>query len=202
MSARDINLDYGEDGRTLQQATLAGQSAIQLAGAGGAAGQQLRGGLEVRSPGRKCQQPVGATEHRGHAAGDRRRRGAHHSLERPHGYRRRQGPVDDAVPGGRELHRSGDPHAGCTGRAARTLDAALDPAPGRCRKPTFTTFHFTDGPLTATSNLARYRIAAGTLALSGKQGDADPQIKDDVLTIDAETIDVTLNPRKMVRQAR
>ena len=33
MSARDINLDYGEDGRTLQQANLAGQSDIQLAGA-------------------------------------------------------------------------------------------------------------------------------------------------------------------------
>lgn len=43
MAARDMNLDYGDDGRTLQQATLAGQSAIQLAGKGGVAGQRLSG---------------------------------------------------------------------------------------------------------------------------------------------------------------
>ena len=32
LSARDINLDYADDGRTLQQATLAGQGVIHLAG--------------------------------------------------------------------------------------------------------------------------------------------------------------------------
>ena len=43
MSSRDMNLDYRDDGRSLQQATLAGQSAMQLAGKGGAAGQALSG---------------------------------------------------------------------------------------------------------------------------------------------------------------
>ena len=40
MAARDINLDYREDGRTLQQAMLAGQAAIQLAAQDGSAGQR------------------------------------------------------------------------------------------------------------------------------------------------------------------
>lgn len=42
MSARDITLTYADDGRTLQQAVLAGKSAIQLAGKDGSQGQQLR----------------------------------------------------------------------------------------------------------------------------------------------------------------
>ena len=43
MRARDINLDYADDGRTLQQATLAGQAAIRMAGAAAGAEQQLNG---------------------------------------------------------------------------------------------------------------------------------------------------------------
>ena len=41
LSARDINLDYGDDGRTLQRATLAGQAAMQLAAQDGSLGQRL-----------------------------------------------------------------------------------------------------------------------------------------------------------------
>ncbi len=41
MQAQDINLDYADDGRTLQHATLAGQASITLAGVGGAPGQRL-----------------------------------------------------------------------------------------------------------------------------------------------------------------
>ena len=43
MSARDINLDYAEDGRSLQNATLAGAAAIQLAAKAGGDGQRLAG---------------------------------------------------------------------------------------------------------------------------------------------------------------
>ena len=42
MQARDINLDYADDGRTVQHATLAGQSTVALAGASAAQpGQRL-----------------------------------------------------------------------------------------------------------------------------------------------------------------
>ena len=43
MRARDMNLDYADDGRTLQQATLAGQGAIHIASAAAGAEQQLNG---------------------------------------------------------------------------------------------------------------------------------------------------------------
>lgn len=43
MSARDINLDYADDGRTLQNATLAGSGEINVASQGAAASQKLEG---------------------------------------------------------------------------------------------------------------------------------------------------------------
>ena len=42
MAARDINLRYAADGRTLEQAVLAGQSAIQLGRPEAGPGQQLQ----------------------------------------------------------------------------------------------------------------------------------------------------------------
>lgn len=42
MAARDIDLSYAEDGRTLQRAVLTGNAAVQLAGAGGA-GKRITG---------------------------------------------------------------------------------------------------------------------------------------------------------------
>ena len=43
MSATDINIDYADDGRTMQNATLAGNAAIELAPKQGTAGQKLAG---------------------------------------------------------------------------------------------------------------------------------------------------------------
>ena len=43
MSATDINIDYADDGRTMQNATLAGNAAIELAAKQGTAGQRLSG---------------------------------------------------------------------------------------------------------------------------------------------------------------
>ena len=45
MAAKDMNLKYGEDGRTLQHATLAGRAAIDLATKSGSGGQKLGGEL-------------------------------------------------------------------------------------------------------------------------------------------------------------
>ena len=43
MAARDINLTYAEDGKTLQRAVLSGDGVIDLAGAAGSAGRRLSG---------------------------------------------------------------------------------------------------------------------------------------------------------------
>ena len=47
----------------------------------------------------------------------------------------------------------------------------------------------------AVSNDATYSVTAGTLALTGKE--ITPEISDESLTLLAESIDVTLDPRKM-----
>jgi LPS export ABC transporter protein LptC/lipopolysaccharide transport protein LptA len=205
MSSRDMNLDYADDGRSLQSATLAGQSAVQLMGKGTTAGQRLSGEfIDVALA------PDGSVNSLS------ARQGVTVTLPatRDTAARTIRSNVLAASGGAQGLSvmkfQEGVNYAEAASRTqgarvarAQTLDAALDPASGALQEATFTgAFHFTDGPLTATSNLARYRIDAGTLALSGKQSSADPQIKDDALTIDAETIDVTLNPRKMVASGK
>ncbi len=201
MSARDINLDYGDDGRTLRQATLAGQSAIQLAAKGGSAGQRLSGEfLDIALA------PDGSVSN----LSSRQNVTVTLPATRDTAARTIRSNVLTASGGAQGLSvmkfQEGVNYAEAASRTqgarvarAQSLDAALDPAAGTLQEATFTgTFHFTDGSLTATSQIARYRIGAGTLALTGKQGATGPRIKDDTLTIDADAIDVTLNPRKMV----
>lgn len=201
MAARDINLDYGDDGRTLQNATLAGQTSLQLAGKGGMAGQRLTGEfLEI------ALQPDGSVR----SLSSRENVTVTLPATRDTSARTIRSNVLTAAGGAQGLStmkfqegvnysEAAAKSQGARTARAQNLEAALDPAAGTLQDATFTgAFHFTDGSLTATSNLARYRIAAGTLALSGKQGAADPKITDTSLTIEAETIDVTLNPRKMV----
>src|SRR4029450_6078565 len=43
MAATDINIDYADDGRTMQNATLAGNAEIELVPKQGATGQKLAG---------------------------------------------------------------------------------------------------------------------------------------------------------------
>ena len=79
---------------------------------------------------------------------------------------------------------------------AKSLEARLDPGRGNAGEARFTgNFDFTDGPMRALSNDARYNVTAGTLALTGKE--ITPEIRDESLTLLAEAIDVTLDPRKM-----
>jgi lipopolysaccharide transport protein LptA/LPS export ABC transporter protein LptC len=205
LASRDINLDYGDDGRTLQQANLAGESVIQLAGPSGTAGQHLRGEfVEARlAPdgsvsGLSARQNVTVTLP---AARDQTARTIRSNVLTANGGAK--GLSAMRFQEGVNYTEAASRTQGSRVARAQSLDAALDPDSGALQEATFTgTFHFTDGALTATSNLARYRIDAGTLALTGKQGALDPQIKDEALTIDAETIDVTLNPRKMVAKGK
>lgn len=201
MSSRDMNLDYRDDGRSLQQATLAGESSIQLAGKGGVAGQALKGEFidvslapdgSVSSLSSRQNVTVTLPATRDTAA----RTIKSNVLTATGGA---QGLSTMKFQEGVNYTEAATATQGARVARAQNLDAALDPAAGTLKEATFAgTFHFTDGPLIATSNLATYRIAAGTLALSGKEGATGPRIKDDTLTIDADAIAVTLAPRKMV----
>lgn len=201
MSARDMNLDYGADGRSLERATLAGQSAVQLAGKGGMAGQALRGEfIDVALAPDGSVNNLSSRENVTVTLPATRETSARtirsNVLSATGGA---QGLSNMKFQEGVNYSEAATKSQGARTARAQNLEAGLDPAAGTLQDATFTgAFHFTDGSLTATSNLARYRIAAGTLALSGKQGAADPKITDSSLTIEAETIDVTLSPRKMV----
>jgi len=198
MSARDINLDYAEDGRTLQNATLAGSSVINVAGKGTAASQKLEGefmeiGLEpdgsVRSLSTRDRVVVTLPP-----AKDAPARTIQSTALAANGTA--QGIRDMTFTEGVVYREPGPKGQGGKTVRARTLAAILDPADGTLLDAHFTTnVDFTDAPLHATGSDARYNVAKGTLGLSGKP---DPHIENESLTIDAVTLDVTLSPLSMV----
>jgi lipopolysaccharide export system protein LptA len=198
MSATDINIDYADDGRTMKNATLAGNAAIELAPQQGTAGQKLSGnymdiGLEpdgsVRSvstrenvtaalPATKDTSARTITSTAMTAAGNS------------------QGLNRMMFTEGVEYREAATKTQGARIAKAKTLEATLDPAAGTLQSAHFTgNFDFTDGPMHAVSNDATYILTAGTLALTGKE--ITPEINDESLTLLAESIDVTLDPRKM-----
>ena len=199
MSARDINLDYADDGRTLQNATLAGTSEIEVATKGAAANQKLAGefmdiGLEpdgsVRSLNTRDAVTVTLP-----AVKDTPARTIKSTALTAAG--NAQGIRDMKFTEGVEYREAAA--KGKTGRTVRagTLEAILDPAAGTLQDAHFiSNVDFTESPLHATGSDARYNVEKGTLSLSGKG--PEPHIDTDALKIDAATIEVTLNPRSMV----
>lgn len=198
MSATDINIDYAEDGRSMQNATLAGDAAIELAPQQGTTGQKLSGnfmeiGLEpdgsVRSL--SARDNVTATLP---AAKDTSARTIKSTAMTAAG--NSQGLNQMVFSEGVEYREAAMKTRGARIAKSKTLEAKLDPAAGTLQEARFIgNFDFTDGPMRALSNDARYHVTAGTLALTGKE--ITPEIRDESLTLLAENIDVTLDPRTM-----
>ncbi len=201
LSATDMNLDYREDGRSLQQATLAGQADIQLATKTASAGQRMQadnmdivlapdGSVSNLSARDRVEVSLPAT------AETAARTIKSNALTAAGGA---QGLNTMKFSEGVSYDEAATKTQGARTARSRSLDAALDPAAGTLKEATFTSsFVFEDGGMRATSGKATYRIAAGQLELTEKEGTAVPQIKDETLTIDADRIDVTLSPRKMI----
>jgi lipopolysaccharide export system protein LptA len=204
MRARDINLDYRDDGRTLQQAMLAGDSVIQMANPDGSEGQRLSGAwidvalaedgsvtslssrerVTVVLPGAAGSPP------RTIQAGDLSASGAA-------GAGITAMRFQDGVTFREEASGGG---AARTARA-RTLTTRLAGGSGALEEADFAGgFRFEEGPLTAGSAEARYRIGPGLLNLTGREGVTPPHVSDETLRIDADTIDLTLAPRRMAAE--
>ena len=198
MSATDINIDYADDGRTMRNATLAGNAEIELMPQQGATGQKLAGnfmeiGLEpdgsVRSL--STRDAVTATLP---ATKDTAARTIKSAALSAAG--NSQGLNQMTFSEGVEYREAATKTQGARIAKAKSLEAKLDPAAGTLQTARFTgNFDFTDGPMRAVSNDATYNVVAGTLALSGKE--ITPEIRDESLTLLAEAIEVTLDPRKM-----
>jgi lipopolysaccharide transport protein LptA len=203
MTSKDMNLKYGEDGRTLQHATLATSAAIELASKSGATAQRL--GAELIDVDLEADGSVRALAARDNAsvnlpaaAGSGIRTIRSTSLT---GAGNAQGIREMKFDEGVEYREAATKSHPARIARSRSLLAAIDPPTGALVEAKFTgNFDFTEGAMRATSADATYNITAGTLALVGK--DVTPHIENEALTIDANTIDVTLDPMKVAATGR
>jgi lipopolysaccharide export system protein LptA len=199
MSARDIELDYTDDGATLERVLLTGDAAVALTGQEGASGRQMTGGtLDLTlAPDGAVTRAIGRDTVRLALPGS--------------------GEATARAVTARALDAAGEPGRGLTGvrftddveyreeaargRSARTarsralrialdgdaIDAAVFTGGAR----------FEEQGLVATAGEAYYEPRQGTLRLSGVEGGTPPRVADQRITIDAPSIAVTLEGRSM-----
>jgi len=198
MQARDINLDYATDGRTLEQALLAGTSSVQLAQPDGSAGQQLSAefidlalapdGAVTRLAGRDAVRMTLP------AVADAPARVITATV------------IDGAGEPGRGLtaltfqgntvYQEDTPNGQRVAKG-RTLKAQLG-ANGTVDTANFLSgFTFADGALRAASADAQYQVTKGVLSLSSPPDGAQPIVTTERARIDAASIQVTLSPLKV-----
>lgn len=201
MRGRDMNLDYAEDGRTLQQVVLAGGSAIVLANRDGSLGQTLNGefidvtlaadgavtALNARERARVALPASGDTPARTVSSPTLTGTGA-----------AGQGLTGMHFDGGVDFREAASKTSQPRTARARVLDLRLAPATGILEEARFNgQFRFEEGATVAASAQARYDVTKGHLALAGAEGNAPPQLEDERLVIKSTSIDVTLSPRKV-----
>ena len=199
MSARDINLNYGNDGRTLENALLAGAGVIEMIPKGSTAGQRLAAeylelGLQPDGSLRNlnARDNVLVTLPETTTSGARTIRStALAAVGEPQGIR------DMNFTEGVEYREAATrTHPLRVARAA-TLDATLDPATGALVDARFKTrFEFTEDTMRATAENAVYDVRQGTMVLAGTA--STPHIENEALTIDANSIDIALEPLKVI----
>jgi lipopolysaccharide transport protein LptA len=200
MQARDINLDYAPDGRTLEQSTLAGDSSVNVRTAAASADQQLSAEFIDLSLA-----PDGAVTRL--ASRERVRMTLPSAADTPARVitsatlnatgESGKGLTATTFEGGAEFREASSPAGGSRVARAQTIKAQLG-ANGTVDSAEFLTgFTFEDGRLKATSTDARYQVTKGVLTLTSAKGSPDPHVEDERVTIDAPALEVTLSPRTM-----
>ena len=209
MRAKDIDLAYAEDGRTLQSAHLAENASVQLAGDRGTPGRRIAGKVidVAMAPDGNTVTSLTATENVQvdlPPAGDapaRRIRAATLLATGAAG----QGIQSATFSGGAEFRET---------RAAKGAQAAIDrtakadrlvvataPGFGDIQQATFhNNVHFTDGAQTAAdAPMAVYAIAQDRLDLTPGDGNTGPfpHVSDGRVRVEARTIEMTLGSRRI-----
>jgi lipopolysaccharide export system protein LptA len=203
MRAREMDLDYAEDGQTIQHATLRGQGAVSMAAQSGTTGRQLEGeALEIAMrPDQTLDRVNGSggvamTIPPADGAPARTVRGGT--------------MVATTAPDGAltSAHfavnvRFDETTGGESARSAtsETLDLAMqDDTIGKALftgRPTFK-----DGDLQARARDAEYEPGAGTLRLRGSDERGVPSVSDTKVSIDSESIDIGLEARSISGKGR
>jgi lipopolysaccharide export system protein LptA len=199
MSARDIDLDYSDDGETLERVLLNGEAMVALADQGGEARRQMAAAkLDLSlSPDGGITRAVGSDNVQ------------------------LQLPATDALAAravrARLLDATGEPGRGLTiARFSENVEYREDPTDGSAPRLARAlslrtsldsssigdvTFNgnvtFEEQGLRATAAEARYEPTMGTLRLSGADAGGPPRVSDERMTIEAQKIDVTLKGRSM-----
>lgn len=204
MSARDIDLDYTDDGAMLERVALTGGAGVTMTGTNGSAGRRLTSeSLDVR---------LAADGSVTSAVG---RENVQMTL-----------PAAPGSPArtikGRAMDASGAAGQGLTSArftdAVEYSEAATATTPGRTGRArrldlvlsgdavsaaVFTgDFSFEEPSFRAQSSDARYDPMAGTLHLTGSDGRGLPCLADDQIAVDADTIDVTVETRRLKAERR
>jgi LPS export ABC transporter protein LptC len=195
MTGRDINLDYADDGRTIQGVTMAGSASISLAGAGGATGQQLSAewidlalGADGAITRLTAREKLLVTLPSAGGAPARTIRAAELSGDGVAG----AGLTSMRFTGGVDFREAGPGNAPARRATASTLTVALSAA-GDAERATFQgATRFEDGALRATAPEARYFMVKDTLELVGRDGDPRPAVTDTGLQVDAAAISIGL----------
>lgn len=200
MTARDINLEYAEDGETLEHAVLAGEGVMQLAGAKGQAGRRIAGEVIDVTVG-----PDGAVTSL--VARDKVQWSLPASKDAPERIIRAATMDGTGEPGkgltGAQFNRDvefREQRDGAPPRVARsrTLSVVLGAGGGVDDAHFAGGTSFEDGTTKARAMEAKYLVAKGQLLLSGALKDQPPTVSDDRLTVEATTIDLTFEGPKMI----
>lgn len=214
MSARDIDLAYGADGRTLQRAQLVESAVVQLPGGSGAAGPRIAGRTIAIG-----MSPDGATV-TSLTANDAVQVDLPAEGQLPVKRIQSAALTSTGAPGtglqkatftGNVVYRETlAAKGGVAGveRVARSqsLDIETLPGLGAVRQADFHgNVHFTDGPqVAADSSRALYHVDTGRIELSSTQdpGPPSPRVSDGRVTVEARTIDLTLGTRKLTAETK
>jgi lipopolysaccharide export system protein LptA len=209
MRARDIDMTYAADGRTLQSAHMVENASVQLPGESGKPSKRISGkGIDITMA------PDGATVTNltatqsvqvdlppdGETPARRIRANALIATGTPSGGIQNAAFVDNVE--FRE-NRAAKGTLAAIDRTARSqkLDVKTKPGFGDIETAEFhSTVHFTDGPqTTADAPTAVYAIAKDELNLSPGQGDTGtgPHVSDGRIKVDARNIQMTLTSQKM-----
>ena len=209
MSARDADLTYADDGRTLQHVNLIENSVVQLPGSGGNAGSRVAGkNIDMAmGPDGTTLTNLNATENVQvdlPAEGDlpaKRIRSATLAAKGAPG-----AGLQNAVFGGNVEYRetrAAKQNVAAIERVARslTLTVATKPGFGAVEQADFHGHvHFTDGPqVAADAQRALYHVGTDQIDLSspGEPGPVTPRVSDGRVTVEAVTIELVLATRKL-----
>jgi lipopolysaccharide export system protein LptA len=209
MSARDIDLTYDDDGRTLHRSQLVENAAVELPGEGTAGGRRISGRTIdiVMSPDGKTVTNLNAAENvqvdlpaDGDAPAKTIRSTTLSATGAP------GAGLQTATFAGKVEYREGRAAQGnlaAVERVARshTLVVTTKPGFGALEQADFRgNVHFTDGPqVEADATRALYHVNRGQIDLSPSSdpGPPSPRVSDGRVTVEARTIELSLGTRKL-----